>query len=498
MAASGNTIAKNAAALFTAQLITWVLALLLTIFTPRYLGPHGFGVLTLAFSVWSVAGVIAMWGIDTFLIKAIARQPAQAASLIKIALLVRTGLFGVASLCVGLYAWSQQYPAETLIAIGVIGISTLLNSYSGVLYAGLQGLELMSRTSLVTILSKAFTTIVGIVVLLLGFGLYGLTWVIVAASLVSVLGHFYFLWGRRSTFTERGTLAGMGMLRASSPYLMSALILTTYGRIDVLIMAPLLETKVLGWYSAAMALYGTLLFMPTILSTAIFPAMARSHTDGTQRAKSLMSKSFDLTFLIAVPIGLGLAVISDGVIALLFGPEFAPSAQVLALMGGTLIFMYQNIVIGQFLISIDRQNTWTIVMALGVALTIVLDLILVPWFQRTEGNGAIGAAVSYIITESLMFGAGIILLPRGLLGWTNIGTAARTLLAGLLMALCCWWARDLFIAIPIGIGVVVYVGAVLLLQIVPAEDLVLLKGIAADMVSRLQNRFRSATSRSVS
>jgi O-antigen/teichoic acid export membrane protein len=340
--------------------------------------------------------------------------------------------------------------------------------------------------------------VAGIAVLVLGFGIYGLGWVNVSTNLLSLLGFSFFLWVQRPLFGSYGTPNPLAMLRSSTPYLFSMLILTAYSHIDVLIMTPLLETAAIGWYSVAMTLYGTLLFLPSIMSTAIFPAMARSHGNGGDGKPLLFSKSFDLLMLIAVPLGLGLAIVSENVIGLLYGPAFAPSALVLALMGIVLIFMYQNILMGQFLISVDRQNSWTAVMVAGLVLTIGLDIVLVHWFQRTIGNGAVGGAVSYVISEMLMFIAGLFLLPRSLLGRRNAATAGRILLAGGLMTVSCWWARDLFIAVPVLIGAVVYTAAILALRVVPADDQAIIVGYLSGIGGRLQSRLRSVVSRSAS
>lgn len=154
MNGSGNTIAKNALALFSTQIITWLLSLVLTMITPRYLGPHGFGILAIVLSIWAFANVIGAWGIDTFLIKSVARNPVHTATLVGTALWVRTVLFAAAAVLVGIYLVFQHYSSEILSLTIVIGISVLLNLYANTFYSALQGLELMSKSALITIYTK--------------------------------------------------------------------------------------------------------------------------------------------------------------------------------------------------------------------------------------------------------------------------------------------------------------------------------------------------------
>jgi len=207
----------------------------------------------------------------------------------------------------------------------------------------------------------------------------------------------------------------------------------------------------------------------------------------------LMGKSFDLLLLLSLPVGLGLFVIADPLVALLFGAEFAPSGPILALFGIVLILTYQNMLLGQFLISTDRQNVWTMVMAGAAVATLPLDLFFIPWCQTAWGNGGIGGALTFIVTELGMLIVGLRLLPRGSLGRSNAWVAVRALVVGLAMVGIVWWLRDLFIAIPVMVGVAVYVGLVLLLRIVPREDLDLFQSLARGALGRLRPRQAGAT-----
>ncbi len=201
-----------------------------------------------------------------------------------------------------------------------------------------------------------------------------------------------------------------------------------------------------------------------------------------------MRKSFDLLLVLSIPIGLGVLVVADPLVVLLFGPDFAGSGPILALLGIVLILTYQNMLIGQFLISIDRQNVWTLVMAVATVATIPIDLVAIPWCLAQFGNGAIGGAISFIVTELGMLLIGLRLLPPGSLDRSNIVTALKAVLAGGLMVAATWWARPYFIGLPIAIGMGVYTAAVLLLRVVPKDDLELFKSLALNVIARFRRQ----------
>ncbi len=485
---TGRRIAKNASVLMASQLTTWVLTLALTIFLPRYLGATAVGRLNLANSLWAIAAIIVAFGLDTFLTKEIARQPEHTTELLGNALVLRAGLYAIAFVVMIVYVQLVGYPVETAIVILIIGIATFFWQCISAIQAALQGLEQMHYMSIGNIAGKAVNTIVCITLLLLGYGVYLVAAVSALAALVSLSLQVYYLNRLQRVRLIFNPASWKRLLRGGLPYLMSGVFLVAYMQIDVVIMSWLVDERAIGWYSAAMQLFGTLLFIPTVFMAAIFPSLTRMYAAGTSNLTTLTRKSFDLLLILSIPIGLGIFVVADPLVVLLFGPEFANSGPILAVLGFVLICTYQNMLIGQFLISMDRQNAWTIVMAIATVATLPLDLALIPWCQAQFGNGALGGALSFFLTELGMLLIGLRMLPRGSLDRSNVRTALRASIAGLLMVAATWWARPYLIVLPIAIGVAVYAGAVLILRVVPKEDLDLFKSLAQSLFKRLRHQ----------
>jgi len=83
---------------------------------------------------------------------------------------------------------------------------------------------------------------------------------------------------------------------------------------------------------------------------------------------------------------------------------------------------------------------------------------------------------------------GIWLLPKGSLGWSNVMMAIRILVSGLAMASTAWLVRDMFIAIPIIVGAITYIGMIALLHVVPGEDIALFKEMAQGILRKMRRR----------
>lgn len=485
MSSAKETVARNASVLLISQVITWLLTLLLTIFLPRYLGAEAVGQIHIAESLWGILAVVATFGMDFVVTKQIAREPQTAPRFLSNSLVLRLLLFLVVTALLAVMLRFANYPPTTVDVIIIIGFSQFLWQIIGAFWAALRGVERMEYISLGNVAGKVLYTTAGIALLLLGYGVLFIAAASVAAALVTLLVQGFFL--RRFVplrpALDRETAAWM--LRAAVPYFLQAIFLVVYMQLDVVIISLLVNETVVGWYSAADRLFGTLLFLPTVFTTAVFPALARIYDSDRERMPQLVERSFLLLLLISLPLGLGIVVVAHPIVLLLFGAQFEPSGIVLAIMGIVLIFTYQNMLLGHFFISMDRQRTWTKIMAAATVATLPIDLVLIPWFQNNMGNGAIGGAIAFVITEAGILVAALVLLPHNIVTRRNLWKAGRISLAALAMTWVAWALRDAFIAVPIVAGAVVYLVLLWLLKMLPRDELVLVRDLARQLWQRL-------------
>lgn len=491
---NANIIIKNASVLLISQLATWVLTLALTVVLARYLGAKLVGEYTIVSSLWTIMGVLINFGMDTLLVKEIARTPEIAPSLLGATLGARTILFLVSCGFIAIYVQVADFSSSTIILVILLGIAQFITQLYLAIQASLQGLELMQYVSIANVLSRIINTGLGIVVLSLDYGVYGIGFVTCIAMGVGLILQYTFLRQRHSVHMIFNTTELFRIFKAGLPYLASSLGLVAYGQVDVLVISSLINTTQVGWYGSASRLFGTMMFFPVILTTAIFPSLTRAYAHTPNSLPRIIQKSFNLMLILSTPIGMCLLFIAKPLVILLYGNDFSQSGPVLAILGLVLIPTYQNILLGQFLTSTDRQNRWTIVMLVATAATIPLDLILVPWCQTAFNNGAIAGALSFLITEIGMVIVGIAFLPRGSLNKSNIFAAVRIFAAGGCMAYITWLLSDFLIIIPIFAGTIGYIGAILIFRAIPHEDVLLLTQFALRSLNRLRrNHNKSLT-----
>lgn len=482
---AAQRILRNATYLMGSQLATWSMTVVSIVIIPRYLGAERLGDFSLAESIWLIAAGFTLFGLTTHLTKSIARTPENLSA-----------LFGTAWINVGLnflltfggvllYSWLSGYSPTRIQLIAIMGIGSFAFSTIELATSALAGLEQMGYISSIATINRAIYTVFAITTLLLGGSLIQYALVVVVAAVIGAILMVSMLY-RAQPFSIRFDFSlSKELYREGAPYFLTMIFAMLYKEFDIVIMSWLLpDANQFGWYAAADRLFGTMMFLPHVLVTALFPALSRMHGEGSDLLPTYVSKSFNLLFLVSVPVGLGISAIAEPVIGTIYGQEFIEAAQILKVLGFVLILTYQTTLLGQFLISVDKQRLWTITMMVATLATIPLDLILVP-YANSFGPAGVGGAMAYLFTEGGMMVAGLYFLPKGFITKANIVLALKTILAGAVMYAAVMWVNRYGLAPGIISGAIIYPIVILLLKTIPAEDIQLFKSAAAPITNRL-------------
>jgi O-antigen/teichoic acid export membrane protein len=469
------SVSRNAVHMLSSQAVTWTLATALAIVVPRLLGPFDQGQLRLSFSLWTIVMVFAGLGTGLHLNLEIARDRERGLRMVGTVLIVRTIAFFLATLGLGAYVLLSGADDQLVTIIAINGVGMLFNSWGTTFASSFYGLERMSVPAKATVLSKVVGTSIAIAVLFAGGNAPSLVAVVAFGNLMALtlLVRSF----RRIApvhFTGWRKLA-RPLIKRSVPFMASAAILTTYQQIDTVVIAALVDETPLGWYAAADALFGSLLFPATILASTVFPTLGRLHIHDRVELEDRVRKTFSVLMLAAVPLGLGTMVIGGEFAPLLFGEKFRESGEVLTVLGPVIVMTFGTILFGMVALSTERQWFWNWLMAVGVIMTVPLDLIFVPWADRVYDNAAIGGAMAYVVTEAMMLVIGGWKIVPFLFDRTSAWRWFRVLLAGGAMVATSWPLRERFIVLPIVVGVATYAVAIIALRILTDDERRLIK-----------------------
>jgi putative peptidoglycan lipid II flippase len=217
------------------------------------------------------------------------------------------------------------------------------------------------------------------------------------------------------------------------------------------------------------------------IATAVFPTLSAQAARGERDAmRGTLAQALSLTLFLAMPATLGLILLGEPIIALLFeGNEFnaqstALAAWALTWYGAGLIAHSAVEVITRAFFALKDTRTPVLVGAAAMILNVVLSLTLTPLFSALGWMPHGGLALANTLATAVeMVALTLILRQRlnGLGARRMIGSVGRSALAALGMCFAVWgwvqgvtaprWATGLG---GVAVGVGVFLGLALLLR----------------------------------
>ncbi|MDH0301897.1 MULTISPECIES: oligosaccharide flippase family protein [unclassified Pseudomonas] len=173
-------------------------------------------------------------------------------------------------------------------------------------------------------------------------------------------------------------------------------------RSDYLFIGAMLGSTALGHYAMASAAAELLLIVPEAVTTPLMKRLLQQDA-GMEKITPLALR---LTATVMLGACLGMALIGQWLIVTLFGAEYAPAyPALLALLPGLLGLCYASI-LRLDLLGKNRPGTVSLLMGVGAALNLVLNILLIPTW------GIVGAAAASSIAYLAVTVAMLVLYCR--------------------------------------------------------------------------------------
>ncbi|MGH9135086.1 MAG: polysaccharide biosynthesis C-terminal domain-containing protein, partial [Ilumatobacteraceae bacterium] len=151
---------------------------------------------------------------------------------------------------------------------------------------------------------------------------------------------------------------------------------------------------------------------------------------------------------------------------------------VFAVFGVVVMLTFFSILFGSYAVAIDRQGAWNVLIIGAIVVSILLDLVLVPWTDSAYDNGAIGGALAYVFTEGAMVAYGLWKLAPQIVTRDRVARVVKCATAGGCFIAASWFIRDLLFVVPALAGVVAYCVALVALRVLDREEVGRLRHLA--------------------
>jgi O-antigen/teichoic acid export membrane protein len=470
---TARTIAKSSVLLLVGQIVSLGIAAAYGIVLARYLGVTGFGLLSTAIAFTSVFTPFTSLGLSTLATREVARDKSLASKYLGNLIIIEIALASGTFCLIALAAYVLRYPQETITLIYVLALSVVSGGFTGVFYSLFQAFERMEYQSLGLILSTGATFAVvmwGITARL------GVVWFAFAYLVGSLAVAIYSLTVYSTKFSlphiEVDLKFWRRILPEALPFALTGLFTTIYFYIDSVLLSVMRGAEAVGLYNAPYRLIMVLLFIPTVISTAVFPAMSRFHATANDSFRLIYKRYFKYMAIVSVPLGIGTTLLAGQIITLIFGVAYGNSAIALQILIWATVFIFLTAAFLRLFETSNRQMIVTKIAAVGLVENVTLDVILIPRFSYV-GASIATAATELTVLLLCVFVSSRITYPlskKDAAGLVKIGAAS--VLMGLLIV--CLGNLNLLSVFP---AVLLYFTVLYLIRVVDKEDLAMFRSI---------------------
>lgn len=390
-------ILVNAGWLFSDRVLRLILTVIVSAWVARYLGTSQYGQLNLAIAYITLAMPIAQLGLGQIVIKHLVEVPEENGEILGTAFWMRL-LATLALLPIIIIIVNGLHPDQPIITIltFILGIGAVFQALD-ILNSWFQA-RVESKHSVLTA-NASFLLISSLKVLailasgsLLVFGLLYL--------LDNIIGMLLLLWvylRKRRYAWSLNWQYGRKLLRESAPLIIAGMAVSVYMRIDQIMLGQLLPRgeadSAVGVYAAAVRISEMWYFVPGALIASVFPALLQSKRQSETLYRKRLQRLFNLLVLISYAFAIPISLFSGIIIRVIFGPDFADSAPVLAILVWAGVWVSLGLARSQVLIAENKvsYSMWSTLA--GAILNIILNFLMIP------SLGAVGCAIATLVSQ---------------------------------------------------------------------------------------------------
>lgn len=374
-----------------------ILSLIVGIFIAKFLGPHDFGDLSFAVAFTAIIAAVGTLGLDSFIIREILHQPAKRDEVMGTAFWMRIGvsIFLVpASVLIYLFfrSLADQQGAELTLVITFCASALFFKAFN-IIDSYFQSQVRSKFVVQVQNICLIISSLIKISFVLLKLPLVYFAFALVLDGLMLSIG-LVIIYHRENLQIKAwvfNTARAKSLLSQSWPLILSAVMVTLYMQIDILMLKYFAGSTEAGIYSAAARISEAWYFIPVAIVTSVFPAIIHARKTDIARYQKRLQNLYDLLVAISLPVALIVSLGADTFIRLVYGEQFDGAGVMLSIHIWSGIFVFLGSASGQYLLAEGFTMISFYRTAIGAIANILLNLWLIPMY------GGLGASAATLI-----------------------------------------------------------------------------------------------------
>ena len=280
---------------------------------------------------------------------------------------------------------------DMVVFIPVAALSLFFQPLLEVIRGYFNGLKKFKEESLLGIFTRIMRLVLPLVFFAIGLSLFGVFLGVALAALVPLV--FALAFSGSSVHENKNSFKTKTILIFALPVFAFAFTQNFLLQADVFFVKGLLQASDAGFYVAAV----TLARLPTeailTITLVLFPLVSETtFSKAMQKARFYVRHSFRYLFLFILPVSFAVSVTAQPLITALYGGEYAPGSESLAILSLAYIFFALFSVSATILVASGRPKKAFVIGLFALLLDIALNYLFVPLY------GMPGAAIATLVS----------------------------------------------------------------------------------------------------
>ncbi len=395
-AGSTRGVIANFFWLVTDKFLRYGLSILVSVWMARYLGPKDFGDYSFAIALLGLCTPLLTLGLDSIVVKELVERPKHTNTILSATIGLKfIGSIVTVIFCI-LYAFLTQNEGSAFWAVVIISLSSIFQIFDAIDY-WFQAQSLSKYAVISKNISLLIILGLRIVLLIYHYPLeyfafaYFFEILLNAISLLIIFkirSKSYFKWD--FSVVESRTLLGL-----SWPIFISLVGTFAYYKIGQVMIEGISGPASLGVYSVALKFSEIWYFIPSMIYISVMPNLIETRVNDKEVFKKKITRMYSGMIWMSIGIAIVITLLSDSIINLLYGIQYALAADVLKVHIWSGVFIFSG-TLAQLWFLIEGKIKYTILYNfLGAISNIIFNLILIPHY------GLFGAATSAILSYGI-------------------------------------------------------------------------------------------------
>lgn len=239
-----------------------------------------------------------------------------------------------------------------------------------------------------------------------------------------------------------------------------------YVGLDAVLLGYLSTSRAVGLYGASVKLNRLIIVLINSLGTVMMPRLAYyiKHNQVAEY-KEMASKSLSFIFFITLPATAGLMLLAPEIIYLFSGESFMDAVSSMRIISPIIIFLAITNFTGiQILYTKGKETVVLISVVAGAAVCLLLNFLLVPHYAHTGAAFANCASEFTVMFVQIILGYRYFGVPLFRRRYFNYIIATVVMVIATYFVNRCFTEYILSLFVSVGVGVVAYLGALLLMK----------------------------------